>query len=254
MRSKKILFVLTSSDQLGDTGHKTGAYLSEITHPYDELARLGYDIDMISPRGGKVPLDGVMMDDPLNATWMNDEEFLSKIENTQTPWQVRGKDYCAIYFAGGHGAMFDFPENLQLQKLATEIFENNGVVGSVCHGAAALVNVRLSDGAYLVKGHEVSCFTNEEEETVGMERAVPFLLQTRLEERGAHHTSSPRFAGHVVKSGRLVTGQNPASAAGVGKSIAEVLDFIEEGRIVPEQNWCEWREPSSQVGHAGGLL
>lgn len=241
MRSKKILFVLTSASQLGDTGHRTGAYLSEITHPYEEFARLGYDVDMISPRGGEVPLDGVKMDDPINATWMNDEEFLSKIENTLKPWQVSGKDYCAIYFAGGHGAMFDFPENLQLQKLTSEVFENNGVVGAVCHGAAGLVNVRLSDGTYLVKGHEVSCFTNEEEEAVGMERAVPFLLQTRLEERGAHHTSSPRFSGHVVKSGRLVTGQNPASSSGVGKSMIEVLDFIEEGRSVPEQNWCEWR-------------
>lgn len=245
MKNKKVLFVLTSTEKLGDSGHKTGAYLSEITHPYDEFIRAGYEVDMISPHGGKVPLDGVKMDDPLNATWMNDEEFLSKVEETLTPWQVSGRDYCAIYFAGGHGAMFDFPDNLQLQKLTSDIFENNGVVGAVCHGAAALVNVRLSDGSYLIRAHEVSCFTNEEEETVGMERVVPFLLQSKMEERGAYHTSSPRFAAHVVKSGRLVTGQNPASAAGVGKSMVEVLDFIEEGRIVPEQNWCEWKSPSA---------
>lgn len=243
MKHKRVLFVLTSTEQLGDTGHKTGAYLSEITHPYDEFVRAGYEVDMISPLGGKVPLDGVKMDDPLNATWMNDEEFLSKVEGTLKPWQVTARDYGAIFFAGGHGTMFDFPENLQLQKLTAEIYENNGVVGAVCHGPAALVNVRLSNGQYLIKGHEVSCFTNDEEETVGMEKAVPFLLQTRLQERGAHHTSSPRFACHVVKSGRLVTGQNPASAAGVGKAMVEVLDFVEEGRIVPEQNWCEWHSP-----------
>lgn len=241
MRSRKVLFVLTSTEKLGDTGHKTGAYLSEVTHPYDEFARAGYDVDMISPRGGKVPLDGVKMDDPLNATWMNDEEFLDKIENTLSPWQVRAYDYSAIYFAGGHGAMFDFPDNLQLQKLATQVFENNGVVGAVCHGAAGLVNTRLSDGAYLVRGHEVACFTNEEEETVGLETAVPFLLQSRLEEHGAIHSGAPAFEGHMVKSGRLVTGQNPASAAEVAKGMIEVLDFITEGRIVPEQNWCEWR-------------
>lgn len=243
MRSKKVLFVLTSTEKLGDTGHKTGAYLSEITHPYDELVRAGYDVDMISPHGGKVPLDGVKMDDPFNAIWMNDEEFLSKLENTLSPWQVNGRDYCAIYFAGGHGAMFDFPDNLQLQKLAIEIYESNGVVASVCHGAAALVNLRLSDGTYLIKGHEVSSFTNEEEETVGMEKAIPFLLQTKLEARGAHFTSSPRFTEHVVKSGRLVTGQNPASAADVGRSMVEVLDFINEGRIIPGENWCEWGHP-----------
>ncbi|MEK2645037.1 type 1 glutamine amidotransferase domain-containing protein [Bdellovibrio sp. BCCA] len=243
MRHKKILFVLTSASQLGNTGHKTGAYLSEITHAYDEFARWNFDVDVISPLGGEVPLDGVKMDDPINATWMNDEEFLSKIENTMKPWQVTGKDYGVIYFAGGHGAMFDFPENLQLQKLTTEIFENNGVVSAVCHGAAGLVNVRLSSGAYLVKGHEVASFTNEEEETVGMEKAVPFLLQSKLEERGAHHTSSPRFSPHVVKSGRLVTGQNPASTTNLARAVMEVLDFIDEGRSVPEQNWCEWRAP-----------
>lgn len=243
MKNKKVLFVLTSTDSIGDTGHKTGAYLSEVTHPYDEIVRAGYEVDMISPHGGKVPLDGVKMDDPCNAIWMNDTEFISKIENTLTPWQVNSSDYCAIYLAGGHGAMFDFPENLQLQKLIAEIYENNGVVASVCHGAAGLVNVRLSDGSFLVKGHEVSSFTNEEEETVGMERAVPFLLQTKLEERGGQHTSSPRFAGHVVKSGRLVTGQNPASASGVGHALIEVLDFIAEGRLIPTQNWCEWSHP-----------
>lgn len=240
MKSKKILTVLTSTQQLGDSGHQTGAYLSEITHPYDEFIKAGYEVDMISPLGGKVPLDGVLMDDPINATWMNDEEFLSKIENTSRPWQVSGRDYCAIYFAGGHGAMFDFPDNLNLQKLATDIFENNGVVGAVCHGSAGLVNVRLSDGSFLVDDHEVSCFTNEEEKAVGLESIVPFLLQSKLTERGAQITTSEKFAGHVIKSGRLVTGQNPASAAGVGQSIVEVLELINLGKNVPEQNWCEW--------------
>jgi putative intracellular protease/amidase len=247
MKSKRVLFVLTSQDQLGDTGHKTGAYLSEITHPYDELIRAGYDIHMISPKGGAVPLDGVLMDDPINATWMNDEEFLSKIEDTQRPWQVQADDYCAIYFAGGHGAMFDFPDNLQLQKLTTEVFENNGVVAAVCHGSAGLVNVRLDNSGYLIKGHEISSFTNEEENIVGMEQAVPFLLETKLKERGAEHSSAPAFACHVVKSGRLVTGQNPSSAAGVGKAMVEVLDFIEEGRSLPEKGWCEWNEPRAST-------
>lgn len=162
------------------------------------------------------------------------------------PWQVHANDYCAIYFAGGHGAMFDFPENINLQKLAADVYENNGVVGAVCHGVAGLVNVRLSNGQHLVRGHEASCFTNEEEESVGFERAVPFLLQSRLQEVGAQITTGPNFSGHVVKSGRLVTGQNPASALGVGQGIVEVLEFLAEGRTLPEQNWCEWHE-SPQV-------
>lgn len=250
MKKRKVLFVLTSSSQLGNTGLKTGAYLSEVTHAYEELSRVGRDVDMISPLGGVVPLDGVKMDDPVNAVWMNDEEFSSKLQTTLKPWQVQSSDYAGIYFAGGHGAMFDFPENLQLQKLAAEIYEHNGVVASVCHGAAGIVNVRLSDGTYLVKGHEVSCFSNEEEETVGMEHSLPFLLENRLKEHGAKYTSSPRFVEHVVKSGRLVTGQNPASASAVAKAMVEVWEALEAGRSVPEQNWCEW--PSHDY-MSGGL-
>ncbi|KHD87872.1 MAG: thiamine biosynthesis protein ThiJ [Bdellovibrio sp. ArHS] len=243
MISKKVLFVLTNTERLGDSGHHTGAYLSEITHPYDELCRAGFEIDMASPKGGKVPLDGVKMDDPLNATWMNDEDFLEKIEHTLLPANVSAQDYAAILFVGGHGAMFDLPECVPLQQITAQIFENEGVVASVCHGAAGLVNVRLSTGDYLLKGHEMSAFTNEEEEAVGMEKVVPFLLETKLQERGAQFSSAPKFTAHVVKSGRLVSGQNPASAAEVGQALVEVLDFISEGRTVPEKNWCEWGHP-----------
>jgi Putative intracellular protease/amidase len=242
MNSSKVLFVLTSQDQLGSTGHHTGAYLSEITHPYEELKNAGYEIDMVSPHGGQVPLDGVKMDDPVNAIWMNDNDFNFKIENTLTPDQVHPDDYAGVFFVGGHGAMFDLPENSDIQKITARIYENDGVVGAVCHGPAGLVNVRLSDGSYLVAGHEIACFSNEEERAVGWETAVPFLLAAMLEKRGARHTASPNFSPHVVKSGRLVTGQNPASASGVGKAMGEVLGFVSEGRALPEQNWCEWHE------------
>ncbi|MBO9667408.1 MAG: type 1 glutamine amidotransferase domain-containing protein [Bdellovibrio sp.] len=246
MKSKRVLFVLTNTERLGDSGHKTGAFLSEITHPYEEISNAGYEIDMVSPLGGEVPLDGVKMDDPINATWMNDEDFLEKLEKTLKPEQINAHDYCAIYFAGGHGAMFDLPGNRSLQHITAEIWENDGVVAAVCHGSAGLVNVKLSDGSFLVAGHEVSSFTNAEEEAVGMENVVPFLLQSRLQERGGLHTESSKFAPHIVRSGRLVTGQNPASAAGVGQAIVEVLEFLNEGRILPEQNWCEWHaQPSA---------
>lgn len=253
MVHQKVLFVLTSTDALGDTGHRTGAFLSEITHPYEELTEAGFKVDMMSPLGGKVPLDGFKLDDAVNATLMNDAEFLNKIESSKKPQEINALDYVAIYFAGGHGAMFDFPENREIQKIATDIYQNEGVLAAVCHGVAGFVNLRLEDGSYLVHGHEISCFTNEEEETVGMETAVPFLLQTRLQERGAHHTSAPRFSSHVVKSGRLVTGQNPASARGVARALIEVIDFIEEGLAIPEKNWCEWKDTLERRLDQGGL-
>lgn len=243
MKTKKVLFVLTSTEKLGNTGHKTGAYLSEITRPYNELVREGIEIDMISPRGGRVPLDGTSAEDPYNVLWMKDPEFKEKIENTLRPWQVEASDYGAIYFAGGHGAMFDFPDNLQLQNLASEIYEQGGVVSSICHGAAGIVNVRLNNASYLIQGHEVTAFSNAEESTVGMHRVVPFLLESKLQEHGAHFTSAPRFTGHTVKSGRLVTGQNPASASDLGRALVETLDLLKEGHFIPSQDWCEWGHP-----------
>lgn len=240
MKNKKVLFVATNASRLGNTGHRTGAFLSELTHPYEEISAAGYEIDIISPLGGEIPLDGVKMDDPINAVWMNDEEFLEKIEHSLAAGEVRAEDYCAIYFAGGHGAMFDLADNSQIQKLTADIWENDGVVAAVCHGTVGLVNVKTSDGKYLIKDHEIAAFSNSEEEAVGMEDVVPFLLEDKIELRGAKYTHGAKFAAHVVKSGRIVTGQNPASAMGVGQSVVEILEFIEEGRSLPEVNWCEW--------------
>ncbi|WP_413561045.1 type 1 glutamine amidotransferase domain-containing protein [Bdellovibrio sp. HCB209] len=240
MKSKKVLFVATNCDRLGNTGHRTGAFLSELTHPYEEISAAGYDIDIVSPKGGEIPLDGVKMDDPINAVWMNDEEFLEKVEHSLSLESVEAHEYCAIYFAGGHGAMFDLADNPVLNAITSEIWENDGVVAAVCHGTAGLVNVKTSDGNYLIKDHEIAAFSNSEEEAVGMEEVVPFLLQDKIESRGAKYTHGSKFAPHVVKSGRIVTGQNPASAMGVGQSVVEILEFIEEGRALPEVNWCEW--------------
>lgn len=240
MKAKKVLFVATNCSKLGDTGHRTGAFLSELTHPYEEISAAGYEIDIASPKGGEIPLDGVKMDDPINAVWMNDEDFLEKIANSLSADDVNADEYCAIYYAGGHGAMFDLADNKKLQQITQKIWDNDGVVSAVCHGTVGLVNVKNSEGQYLIKDHEVAAFSNSEEEAVGMEDAMPFLLQDKITSRGARYTHSSKFAPHVVKSGRLVTGQNPASAMGVGQSIVEVLEFISEGRSVPAMNWCEW--------------
>jgi putative intracellular protease/amidase len=238
-QGKKILMVLTSTSTIGESGHLTGSYLSEITHPYDQFVNAGDEVDFISPLGGRAPLDGVKMDDPLNITWMNNAVFISKLEHTLRPWQVCAEEYSAIYFAGGHGAMFDFPENKNLQKITAEIFENDGVVAAICHGVAGLVNVHLPDGSLLIQGHKLTCFSNEEEKAVGFERLVPFLLQTRLQERGAQVVALPNFSENVVVSGRLVTGQNPDSATTLGEQVVKLLDQVSQGRFLPEKVWCD---------------
>jgi len=221
--TKKVLFVLTSHEKLGDTGKKTGFFLSELTHPHKVLVDAGYQIDFTSPKGGESPIDSLNLDDPINQAFMNNATFANAIKTTLKPSDVNVEDYDAIYFAGGHGTMWDLPNNQELASITAQIYENGGVVGAVCHGPSGLVNVKFSDGSYLVDGKQVSAFTNEEEAAVELTDVVPFLLEDKLKERGAIHSSAPKFEEHVVTSERLVTGQNPASATSVGEAMLVLL-------------------------------
>ena len=222
--SKKVLFVLTSHDRKGTK--PSGFFLSEVSHPYRVLAEAGYQIDFVSPKGGKAPVDPDSLDlsDGANAEFWNAPALRDAVENTKRPTDVRADDYAAIYFAGGHGAMWDLPDDTALAALTADIYERGGVVGAVCHGPAGLVNVKRSNGEYLIKNMWISAFTNDEEREVGLERVVPFLLADKLEERGAHHDPAPNWQTKVCVSGRLVTGQNPSSATRVGDAMRTMLD------------------------------
>lgn len=222
--TKRILFVLTSHDRLGDTGQETGYYLPEAAHPWRVLREAGHRIDLASPEGGPVPVDPESHDleDEANAAFLEAEE--DALEDTLAADALDPSEYDAIYFAGGHGTMWDFPDCQPLIDATRDIYEAGGVVAAVCHGPAGLVNVRLSDGAYLVDGREVSCFTDEEERAVELDEVVPFLLETRLRERGAAIRKAEPWQEKVVTDGRLVTGQNPASAEGVGEAVARLLE------------------------------
>lgn len=226
-QDKRLLIVVTSHDTLGSTGKETGFYLSEVTHPYDVFTRAGIAVDFVSPKGGKAPITGTDVEDPLNKAFLDDSDLVGQVENTLNPTQVDPAQYIGIFYAGGHGTMWDFPENEQLASIASAIYEQGGVVGAVCHGPAGLVNIRLSSGEYLVAGKTVSSFTNEEEAAVGLTEVVPFLLESKLIERGAEFTKAPNFQAHRVVSDRLVTGQNPASAAGVGERMVELIKSLQ---------------------------
>ncbi len=223
LKMKKVLFVVTSHDKKGDTGEKTGYYLSEVSHPWHILKKAGFEIDFVSPKGGKPPVDGYNIEDKINKEFIDDTKAQEKINNSMIPDQVKADDYQAIFYAGGHGAMWDFADNQQLAKVAGSIYDNGGVVGAVCHGPAGLVNIKLNNGKYLVDGKTVSAFTNQEEEAVGLTNVVPFLLEAKLIERGAIHKKSANFQEHVEISERLVTGQNPSSATKVGEGILSLL-------------------------------
>jgi putative intracellular protease/amidase len=221
---KKILFVVTSHDKKGDTGVPTGYYLGEVSHPWEVLHEAGYEIDFVSPKGGKAPVDGFNLEDATNKKFWDNSEYRHKIEHTLTPSQIQPDDYTAIFYAGGHGAMWDFADNKDLAHLAAKIYEQSGIVGAVCHGPAGLVNIKLSDGKYLVDGKKTNAFTNEEEVAVGLEKVVPFALETQLIERGAKFEKSGLWQSHVAVDNRVVTGQNPQSAKAVGEAILKELN------------------------------
>lgn len=220
---KRVLIVLTSHAQLGDTGRSTGFYLSEVTHPMAVFEAAGVAVDLASIQGGEPPVDGLDLDDPLNRKYWDSPAFRGAIRNTLKLDSVDASNYSAVFFAGGHGTMWDFPDNPAVQQLTRVIYESQGVVGAVCHGPAALVNVTLSDGSYLVAGRDVAAFTDAEEREAGLVDVMPFLLESTLEARGARHHGAENFKPKVVQDGRLVTGQNPASAEGVAEAIVALL-------------------------------
>ena len=224
----KVLIIVTSHATLGSTGKPTGYYLPEVSHPYAALVAHGFSVDIASPAGGKAPLDQSSLDlkDPINRTFWEDKVARGKLENTLKLADIDPRVYRGIFYAGGHGTMWDFREDSASKRLAREIYEAGGVVAAVCHGPAALVDVKLSDGKYLVAGKKVGAFSDAEEKAIKLEGIVPFFVESALVEHGAIYSKADVWQQHVVVDGRLVTGQNPASASGVGEAMADVLQQV----------------------------
>ncbi|MBU3683759.1 MAG: type 1 glutamine amidotransferase domain-containing protein [Phycisphaerales bacterium] len=219
----RVAIVLTNHGTLGSTGKPTGFYLSEATHPYHVFREAGYEVDFLSPKGGLAPMDGLDVKDQINDAFLADAALVARTKSTTAVREADPARYDAVFFSGGHGTMWDFPGDASLQAFARSVYERGGVVAAVCHGPAALVNLRLSDGRYLVAGREVAAFTDEEESAVKLEKVVPFALESTLRQRGASFVESPNFEKRVAVSDRLVTGQNPASATGTAEAVVELL-------------------------------
>ncbi|SDR07905.1 type 1 glutamine amidotransferase domain-containing protein [Pseudoxanthomonas sp. CF125] len=220
---KPVLIVLTSHAVKGTTGEPTGFYLGEVTHPLAVFDAAGIPVEFASIQGGEAPVDGLDLNDATNARYWKDPAFREAIRTTPALDQVDAGRYSAVFYAGGHGAVWDFPNSPAVQRLTRQLYEAGGVVAAVCHGPAALVNVTLSDGRYLVADKRVSAFTDDEERAVKLESVVPFLLATTLTQRGAQHQAAPDWTPKVVVDGRLVTGQNPQSATGTAEAVRDLL-------------------------------
>lgn len=224
MTTRRVLFVLTSHSQLGDREEPTGVYWPELAHAYEVFTQAEVPVEFASVKGGQVPLYGMDKDDEAIASFAGDEALMARLHASMSPDQIKPERYAAIYYVGGHGTMWDFPDQARLAQVAASIYERDGIVSAVCHGPAALVNIKLKDGSYLVAGKKVAAFSNEEEQAAGLTEVVPFLLQDKLAQRGAVQTPAPAWSAHVIIDGHLVTGQNPASAYGVARAVLKLMD------------------------------
>jgi putative intracellular protease/amidase len=220
---KPILCVVTSHPIRGDSGEPTGFAMVELAHPLEVFDKAGIPYQIASIRGGHPPIDFFDLSDAANDHYWKDKGFRAALADTPLLKDLDPSRYSAVFFAGGHGTMWDFADNEAVQKVIREIWEAGGIVSAVCHGPAALVNAKLSDGSYLVAGKKLASFTDEEEAEVKYTKVVPYLLATTLKERGALHQPAPNWTEKVVTDGRLVTGQNPASAHGVGQAVVDQL-------------------------------
>ncbi|RNF39152.1 type 1 glutamine amidotransferase domain-containing protein [Planococcus salinus] len=220
---KKILIVVTNHARLGEKGKKTGLWLRELTDFYHEV-KDSFRIDIISTAPERVPIDprslAAVLYHKQTRQYYMDDQFMDRLKHPLTPKDIMNEEYAAIYFTGGHGTMWDFPNDPDLQKLTVKIYENGGIVSAVCHGPSGLQNVRLSDDNYLLAGHVVTAFSDREEKLLGLYKHIPFSLEQKVKERGALFKKAALPMGAcVVTSGRLITGQNPASARGVAQKL-----------------------------------
>ncbi|RCR70358.1 type 1 glutamine amidotransferase domain-containing protein [Larkinella punicea] len=222
----RALIVCTNHTDYKTKLEKTGLWLSELTHFYDELSDKEIPYDIVSPKGGRVPIDArsLKRKDNTNDKWYHNPVMKAKLENALKPEEVNAAHYQLIYFTGGHGTLWDFPENDLLQQITRQIYEGGGMVAAVCHGVSGLLNVRLSDGSLLIQDRQITGFANVEERLLGLIHEVPFLLEDELRKRNTlYRKSLIPFLPFIEVDDRLVTGQNPLSARKVGKKVMEEM-------------------------------
>lgn len=223
----KILMVLTSHDQLGDTGRKTGFWLEELASPYYTFKDAGAEVVLASPKGGQPPLDP-KSNEPSNQTDLTkrfeaDAAAKAQLATTLRLDSVNQGDFDTVFYPGGHGPMWDLAEDRNSVKLIESFLAANKPVALVCHAPGALRHVKKLDGTPLVEGKEVAGFTNSEEATMGLTDVVPFLVEDELKAKGGLYSKGPDLKPYIVSDGLLITGQNPASSGPAAKALIEQL-------------------------------
>ena len=222
-----ILMVLTSHDQLGDTGKKTGFWLEEFAAPYYVFKDAGAQITLASPRGGQPPLDP--KSDDANAQtdatrrFKADAEAQKQLASTVPLSSVKAEDFDAVFYPGGHGPLWDLAEDVQSIALIEKTFAAGKPLALVCHAPGVLRHTKAPDGSPLVQGKKVTGFTNSEEDAVQLTKIVPFLVEDMLKANGGVYSKGPDWAPYVLTDGTLVTGQNPASSEQGAHALLKLL-------------------------------
>jgi putative intracellular protease/amidase len=219
---KKVLIIVSNTNAIGPNNRRTGIFLPEVAHPYAEFSNAQYQIDFVSLTGDTPYLDALnLADDPQNLSFLTGKGW-ADMQKAAKLSDVKVSRYDAIFIPGGLAPMVDMPEHPLLKQVIAETFERQAIVGAVCHGPVSLLNVKLSDGTYLLKDKNITSFTNEEEENYAI-ADVPFLLETALSNQGAKFHAAAPWSDHSIIDGNLVTGQNPASAKGVAQKMIQLL-------------------------------
>lgn len=226
--TKRVLHVVTNVGHYARSLHPTGLWLSELTHAYDVFAAQGFAQRLVSPKGGLSPLEPRSLKwphaDASAKRWLDDKAHGRLLAETARPVEIDPADFDAIYLTGGHGVMFDFPDDEGLQRLIREIYERGGVVSSVCHGYCGLLNTKLSNGTLLVAGRRLTGYSWVEEVLAGVNKKVPYNSEQEMKRRGAlYEKTIVPFATKVVVDGQLVTGQNPGSAKATAEHVAALI-------------------------------
>lgn len=236
----KILAVVTSTDTMGKSGKATGYELTELSRAYYVFLANGFEVDVASPKGGKPP---VIIDDEdmgvYDFAFLNDPVAQEKTKNTIPVYDVDVNEYQAVYFIGGKGAMYDFPNNTHIQSIVSTYYRSGKVIGAVCHGPAALVNVTLEGGGPILKGKSVTSFTNNEELFLipGAKSIFPFLLEDKLIENEANFIEGTMYLDNVIQDGNIITGQNPWSTWRLAETMIRQMGYEPKRRVItPAEN------------------
>jgi len=224
----KVLIVLTSHGELGSTGEKTGFWIEEFAAPYYILADAGVELTIASPKGGQPPVDpkseSADSQTPATKRFYSDYDLIDKVAHTLKLSEVNEADYAAVFYPGGHGPLWDLATDVISINLIENFYKNNKPVAFVCHAPSALLKVKAPDGEPLVKGKEVTGFSDTEEEAVKLTKVVPFLLEDELKKLGAHYSKGDNWSSYVKEDGLIITGQNPASSEAVARLLLTALN------------------------------